>query len=127
MNYLLYSIDIATEQGFRCKEPTDAKIWVSKNAFFTNQVTYAHLHTHTLTPAHLHTQHTHNTYMHICARAHTHIHTHAHTHAHSLLSKLLICRYHIDRLVYTNIPRLLDTKSPVILSLFGEIKAVAVS
>ena len=25
INYLLYSIDIATKQGFRYKEPTDAK------------------------------------------------------------------------------------------------------
>ena len=31
MNYLLYSIDIAVEQGFRYKEPTDGKIWVSAN------------------------------------------------------------------------------------------------
>ena len=43
MNYLLYSIDIATEQGFMYKEPTDVKIWVSKDAslcqVFANQVT----------------------------------------------------------------------------------------
>ena len=43
MNYLLYSIDIATEQGFRYKEPTDEKIWVFKNAslcqVFANKVT----------------------------------------------------------------------------------------
>ena len=42
-NLLLYSIDIATKQGFRYKELDDAKIWVFKNASlcqgFANQVT----------------------------------------------------------------------------------------
>ena len=42
INHWLYSIDIATEQGFRYRE-LDGKIWVSKNAsscqVFVNQFT----------------------------------------------------------------------------------------
>ena len=42
--YLQYSIDITTEQSFKCMEFIDAKIWISKNAslcrVFANRVTY---------------------------------------------------------------------------------------
>ena len=39
------SIDITTEQSFRCIELTGAKIWICKNTScqaFTNQATYLH-------------------------------------------------------------------------------------